>query len=197
MVGLETANRPPQILAVIKNWVDTQANLPTGQGGFAKADAVPTGVNKAVKSTPETGNAMSEISPDLILAYERTRYVVDAPEGAFDLVIGLPQPRLLALYQAEAVSSAAFLTAWNPFSQQASPEDNRTWQAEMERRAEALAVTQIRSRGVAMSGDWPAEDSTVLLGISLADATMLGREFRQNAFVWCGEGAVPELILLR
>jgi hypothetical protein len=140
---------------------------------------------------------MSKIPPELIAAYEATHYVVEAPDGPFTLIIGEAQPRLQEVYRAHDAQSAAFLTAWNPFSEQAAASDNRAWQAELEQRAEALAIDQIRSRGVGSSGDWEPEDSTLIIGVSLADATALGRAFRQNAFVWCGEDAVPRLILLR
>lgn len=140
---------------------------------------------------------MSKIPPELIAAYEATHYVVEAPDGPFTLIIGEAQPRLQAIYRAHDAQSAAFLTAWNPFSERATASDNRAWQAELEQRAEALAIDQIRSRGIGSSDDWEPEDSTLIIGISLSDATALGRAFRQNAFVWCGEDAVPRLILLR
>ena len=140
---------------------------------------------------------MSKIPPELIAAYEATHYVVEAPDGQFMLIIGEAQPRLLEICRAHDAQGAAFLTAWNPFSERATASDNRAWQAELEQRAEALAIAQIRSRGVGSSDDWEPEDSTLIIGISLTDATALGRSFRQNAFVWCGEDALPRLILLR
>jgi hypothetical protein len=145
----------------------------------------------------ESWGKVSKIPPELIAAYEATRYVVDAPGEPFTLIIGESTPRLREFYRSYDAETAAFLTAWNPFSEQASESDNRAWQAELERRAEALASVQIKSCGVGPSGDWEPEDSTLIIGISLADATTLGRSFRQNAFVWCGEDTVPELILLR
>jgi hypothetical protein len=44
---------------------------------------------------------------------------------------------------------------------------------------------------------WPGEDSLLALGVSLADALLLGRRFGQDAVVWAGADAVPRLMLLR
>ena len=47
------------------------------------------------------------------------------------------------------------------------------------------------------SGCWPGEASCLVLGLSIDIARALGTEFEQNAIVWCGADAVPELVLLR
>ncbi|UUZ55406.1 DUF3293 domain-containing protein [Massilia sp. H-1] len=45
--------------------------------------------------------------------------------------------------------------------------------------------------------EWPSEPSFLVRGLSLEDASALGRQLRQNAIVWCGADLVPQLILLR
>jgi hypothetical protein len=35
------------------------------------------------------------------------------------------------------------------------------------------------------------------LGLSLEAAKALGKKYDQNAVVWCGPDAIPELVLLR
>ena len=45
-------------------------------------------------------------------------------------------------------------------------------------------------------GEWESEDSFLVLGISLEGAQELGAAYGQNAIVWCGEDAIPKLVLL-
>ena len=47
------------------------------------------------------------------------------------------------------------------------------------------------------SGQWPGEPSFLILGLPLDAAKQLGARHEQNAIVWCGTDAVPQLILLR
>lgn len=44
---------------------------------------------------------------------------------------------------------------------------------------------------------WPTEKSFFVLGLDLNTSKSLGRQFNQNAIVWIGSNAIPQLILLR
>lgn len=48
--------------------------------------------------------------------------------------------------------------------------------------------------GRGADGDWPPEPSFLVLGIPLETAKRLAGKYRQYAFVWCPETAVPELV---
>ena len=82
------------------------------------------------------------------------------------------------------------------------PDANRT---EIERkRQEALLAELSRRKLVALRGigqhptnAWPGEPSFLVPGVTRRDAQALGRQFEQNAIVWSGRDALPELILLR
>jgi len=45
-------------------------------------------------------------------------------------------------------------------------------------------------------GEWPAEPSVLVLGISRREAEILGRSYEQNAVVFVERGGAPELVLL-
>ena len=45
-------------------------------------------------------------------------------------------------------------------------------------------------------GEWPAEASVLVLGISRREAEILGRSYEQNAIVFIERGQAPELALL-
>jgi hypothetical protein len=47
------------------------------------------------------------------------------------------------------------------------------------------------------SNKWPGEEIFLVLGLYFEAAKALGERFGQNAIVWCGIDAVPQLIVLR
>jgi hypothetical protein len=55
----------------------------------------------------------------------------------------------------------------------------------------------IEGSGSEEGAEWPAEKSWFALGLQLDPARALGRHFDQDAIVWVGADAVPQLILLR
>ena len=44
---------------------------------------------------------------------------------------------------------------------------------------------------------WEGEPSFFVMGISLPEAKIFGRKYRQNAIVWCDASCIPVLITLR
>jgi hypothetical protein len=63
-------------------------------------------------------------------------------------------------------------------------------------------LTELRLESIEGSGSeegthWPAEKSLFALGLSREGAVSIGRQFDQDAIVWVGDSAVPELVLLR
>ena len=55
----------------------------------------------------------------------------------------------------------------------------------------------LKALGVDTAGEWPGEESVFVPGLDLERAKSLGVEFGQNAIVWAGPDAVPQLVLLR
>jgi hypothetical protein len=58
-------------------------------------------------------------------------------------------------------------------------------------------VEAIEGSGSEEGTDWPSEKSYFALGLQREDSIGIGKHFDQDAIVWVGENAVPELILLR
>lgn len=136
------------------------------------------------------------IDPVILRAYRETEYRVygDTP---FSLRIGQPSAPLAALHRAHGVDCSAFVTACNPFSEQLPPATNAERQSTL---AQILVARGLRYRdgiGQHPSGGWPGEPSFLVLGLSLDAARELGAQFGQNAIVWSGPDAVPQLVLLR
>jgi hypothetical protein len=132
----------------------------------------------------------------LISAYRATRYrVFTSPD--FELAVGQRSSALADLYRTHAVNSAAFLTAWNPEGNLQSEANNREAFKRLQERVAPHAVRVIAGFGEDPDGAWAGEESLLALGLGREAACEIGAAFRQNAIVWAGADAVPELILLR
>jgi sugar phosphate isomerase/epimerase len=138
----------------------------------------------------------SVIDPHTIRAYTETAYRVHGEPG-FTLRVGEACAELLAAHARQGVDCSAFLTAWNPFSQPTDDIANAARQAELLDALSRLGLVCMPGLGRHPSNDWPGEDSVLALGLGLNAAKALGQRFEQNAIVWIGTDAVPQLILLR
>jgi hypothetical protein len=138
----------------------------------------------------------SAIDPDTLRAYEETHYRVLGGAPA-TLRIGVPNAALAELHRAFSVDCSAFVTAANPFSTLIDAEANALRQTAFEDELHREGLRFIEGMGEHPSGQWPGEPSFLILGLPLDAAKQLGARHGQNAIVWCGADAVPQLILLR
>jgi hypothetical protein len=139
----------------------------------------------------------TEVPPGLVVAYLATDYHVFGRYGGFTLRIGHHAPALAALFAETNAASAVFITSANPLSQ---PTDEQVNAERLDQLYADLAATAgpiLTGEGQGQDPSWPAEKSFLALGIPQAQARILGEKYGQNAIVWVGEDAVPQLILLR
>lgn len=139
---------------------------------------------------------MTETPHELILAYEATDFRVLEPQE-FTLRVGQRSAELQSLYVDMGVTCAGYLTAWNPFSKEASELENENAQQQLLRQLSLEGFPALNALGIDPSGDWPGEESLFVPGLSLDRAKLLGSKFGQNAIVWVGPDAMPQLVLLR
>jgi hypothetical protein len=130
----------------------------------------------------------SIIHPDTIRAYEETHYCI-LGENPFTLMIGVAERLLADLHRAHRVECSAYVTA--------VAAKNADRQATLEDEIRRTGFDYVRGVGRHPSGTWPGEPSILILGMPMEDAKVLGVRHEQNAIVWCGSNAVPQLILLR
>lgn len=135
------------------------------------------------------------IPPSLIENYVETRYCVFG-KAPFVLHIGTASPELEALYCQSNIDSAAFITACNPYSLPLEDAANTARQTALMEELKQRGLSFFAGEGRHPSGDW-SEPSYLVLNLSLDAAKELGRRYEQNAVVWCGVDAVPELVLIR
>lgn len=139
---------------------------------------------------------MTEIPRELIRAYEATDFRVLEPQE-FTLRVGQRSAELQSLYVDMGVTSAGYLTAWNPFSAETSTVDNIKAQLSLIRSLSLEGYPTLKALGVDPAGKWPGEESVFVPGLDLERTKSLGVEFGQNAIVWAGSDAVPHLVLLK
>lgn len=113
------------------------------------------------------------------------------------LKVGVSSPPLALLYQQNKCDCAAFLTACNPFSRNVGDAENAVCQTELAQELTGRSLKLINGVGMDSQGKWPGEASFLVFGLSLEASRALARKYEQNAFIWCGKDAVPQLIPLR
>ncbi len=138
----------------------------------------------------------SSVDEELRESYGATNYNV-LGTTSFTLRIDVESADIANLYRDYDVSTAAFLTAYNPFSAPTPEHENELKQQQLEERLHELSVSFIQGMGEGPSGEWAGEPSVLALGISREAATRLGNDFRQNAIVWIDADRIPELIFLK
>jgi hypothetical protein len=131
-----------------------------------------------------------------IQAYRETEYRVDGDQP-FILRIGEQSPVLAALHKRHRVDCSAYVTACNPYSQALEDAANAQRHAELGRELRQRSLAVIEGLGQHPSNGWEGEASSLVLGLTLEAAKVLGARHEQNAIVWSDADAVPQLILLR
>ena len=139
----------------------------------------------------------TQIQPDKVKAYLATDYRLGHAAQDIVLTIGQRSDRLAALFAAKGVNCGAFLTAYNPRGTLQTEAANHLAHAQLATQLEQLGHAVIEGAGSAAGGGWAAEESYFALGLALAPAKAIGIHFNQDAIVWVGPDAEPQLILLR
>ena len=139
----------------------------------------------------------STVAPALISAYRATQYCITSVDDPFVLHIDEPSADLARCHDDHGVRTSAILTAYNPHSQPTPEAANEAAQLRLTAHLQARQWLFLEGLGVDPTGDWPAEPSLLVLGLTLTEARAIGDHFAQNALVWAAEDSTPRLVLLR
>jgi hypothetical protein len=139
----------------------------------------------------------TQIHPDKLRAFRNTSYRLGHTEHDIVLKVEQYSPRLAELYKTRGVTCGAFITAYNPRSTVRADDANHLAHAQLAARLQSLGVDVIEGSGSEEGTAWPAERSYFALGLTLELAQSVGTQFDQDAVVWTGSDAIPQLILLR
>ena len=139
----------------------------------------------------------TQIHPDKVRAYLATDYRLGHTAQDIVLSIGEHSERLAALFADSSVNCGAFLTAYNPQGTIQSDAANAQGHAELASKLQELGLQAIEGSGSEKGTKWDPEKSYFALGLALEPSKTIGTHFNQDAIVWVGPDAVPQLILLR
>lgn len=140
----------------------------------------------------------SRVDTNVVRAYRNTRYGVDAATP-FAVYVGQASGPLQCLMAQHHCHSAAYITACNPTGRCLADGQNARRQATLANflRRSGYEFLQGQGQGQGANTHWTAEPSFLVLGMPLQAAKAVGRRWRQNAILWCGADAVPQLVFMR
>jgi hypothetical protein len=139
---------------------------------------------------------MSVFDKELIEAYKLTDFHVKS-KPPFTINIGYQSQELMYLYKKYKVSSGAFITAWNPYSEALTEKENEDRNLKLFVEISSKGYLAINGFGKDPLGKWAGEESFFILGINLDTVKSLANQYQQNAVIWCDYDAIPQLILFR
>lgn len=135
------------------------------------------------------------LNDEMIAGYKATNYrVLSDPE--FTLRVDEQSGELLKLYELARASSAAFITAWNPLSEEKLSSENDQANTLLRADIEALGAKILLGFGAWPNDPTKGEDSFLAVGISEKDAELLGNKYKQNAILFAADDGIPRLKLL-
>jgi len=139
---------------------------------------------------------MHSISPTLIRTYREAKFVVEDIKP-ITFKVGECNLNLAALLKKHKVFTAAFITAFNPYSNVLSVEENLKSQGHLLEDISRLGLETVVGYGQDVAREWPKETSLLVLGITEAQAETLADRHSQNGFIWIGSGDALPMLRLR
>jgi hypothetical protein len=127
--------------------------------------------------------ATKTVHPNLVRAYREAIYIVNEGDDAIALKVGEVSPALAALMHVHKATTAAILTAYNPYGEIHPKAENERLQAVLAAELKAVATACIKAINSDPVGKHDSESSILALGISLVEAERFTDQFDQNAFI--------------
>jgi len=135
----------------------------------------------------------SDIPDELRQAYKETDFIIFV-EPQITLHVEKHSESLSNLFATQHFTSAAFITAYNPFSKQLCEKENLARQLKLKKEIESRGLNFLTGVGQHPSQQWEREPSFLILNIAFEAAKKLSREYDQNAFVWSDQSCIPRLV---
>lgn len=127
-------------------------------------------------------NYSSSLDESLLKAYKQTTYAV--PSLKINIRIGEKCPLLDQLLQKLERRSWCFVTAWNPQSKLLSDEENKKRNHKLREYLIQSVYIYYDGLGVGDDGQWPPEESFLVIGINRLEALRIAESWGQNAIVF-------------
>lgn len=113
------------------------------------------------------------------------------------LRVGQRQPLLLQAYAQHEVRCATYLTACNPHGRLLDAAENGHRMQSLREALRQKGWQWAEGFGQDPQDQWPGEASVLVWGMDRPMALAWGTQWQQNAVLFCGVDAVPELLWLR
>ena len=138
----------------------------------------------------------SKLEPDLIAAYKSTLFQARVDDDVITLVVGQKCPALQAVFEQHNVTTACYITAFNPFGRLLTAQKNEARNAQLLTELVSL-YTVFEGVGVDPTGEWEGEASLLALGASKEASLALAETWEQNAVVFVDETLRVSLLFTR
>lgn len=135
------------------------------------------------------------ITPELIAAYKSTDFEVQTPEASIVLKADQTNPEFDKFLQGRGVATSVIITAWNPWSEPRSREENEESQRIMEDQMRNAGFILLAAAGVDPTGAWEPEQSCCALGMTEEEGIIWGKQFAQNAVLYHYSGQPSRLVI--
>ncbi|MFV0389319.1 MAG: DUF3293 domain-containing protein [Pyrinomonadaceae bacterium] len=127
---------------------------------------------------------------ELINSYLVADYFVEGFESP--IKVGKTSKELDQLLTEHSATTWCYITAFNPFSEELSPNENLVRNDNL--REELRGFVVVDGESVDLDGNWKPERSFLVLGIDRDTSVLLADKFRQRAIVYGTKGAPAELV---
>ncbi|WP_061167835.1 nitrile hydratase accessory protein [Caballeronia hypogeia] len=193
----QTAGDPDRGDTYYTHWLSALERIAAAKGCVSAETLAQRRIewDEAARSTPHGQPILlgRPLPAAMLHAYNVAIYRI-AGQPDIDMMVGVANDAVAAMLARHAVESAVFVTAFNPFSQELSPEENAERQRALMLRIEALGLRALPGEGMNAARTW-IEASYLVLGATLEIADALMIEFGQNAVVHIGRDGLPRLLL--
>ena len=138
----------------------------------------------------------SKLEPDLIAAYKNTSFQAHVGDEMITLRVGQQCPALQAVFEQHNVTTACYITAYNPYGRLLTKQENEDRNAHL--LAELAAQYPVyEGIGADPNGEWEGEASFLALGASKDASLALAEAWEQNAVVFIDEALLASLLFTR
>ena len=136
---------------------------------------------------------MRMLQPELVLAYLSTRYCFNVDGEAIVLQIDIHSNELEEYLSSQGYKSWAFVSAYNPYSEELSDQENIKRHNLLKKILEELGHSFIEGEGVSEDERWH-EPSFFIPEASIQLGESLGILFKQNAILYGELGSEPLIL---
>lgn len=134
------------------------------------------------------------INVDLETAYKQTTYKVYNNQDNYLIRIDELNDFFSGFCDQSEITNWAIITAYNPYSKECLPEENKRNNLQLKAKLLELELTVLEADGVPADSNWEVEQSYFVYNISLDVAKTIGKQFEQNAIVYGKKGEKASLV---